>query len=280
MTYATYTPLELKQSSVIEDNLLAYFAYFCRAPQSSLHRAAETVQFSNNISYPHYLFNLVLQSKFTSPPQAFIHIDRILKEAQAGGMPVFWYVEPSTEPVNLGYYLELHNFTHLLRSPGMAIDLADLVEDFPTPADVRIERVKNIKQLRQFVDVLAAKAKMPESVSQQWFEFEVSLGFDYYLPRQRYLGYWRDEPVATSCLFSGAGVAGLYHVAVLPQARGLGIGPVMSLVPMQDARWLGHRVGVLISTPQDENTHRRLGFQPINEFNLYMWSNEHPEASG
>lgn len=279
MTYAIYTPLELQQSSVIEDNLLAYFTYFCRSPQSRLQRATDVVQFSNNINYPHYLFNIVLHSKFTSPHHAFNHIDRILKEAQADRRPLFWYVEPSTEPVNLGYYLELHNFIHVLGSPGMAIDLADLEEDFPTPVDFTVERVKNIKQLRQFVDVLATNAKMPEAVAQKWFEFEVSLGFDRYLPRQRYLGYWRDEPVATSCLFSGAGVAGLYHVAILPQARGLGIGPAMSLVPMQDAHWLGHHVGVLISTPQGEDLYHRLGFRSINEFNLYMWSNQHPEAA-
>lgn len=270
----TYIPTSLALGTTIEQNLAARFAYFSQAPQTRFYLEPEMIYFTTNIAYPNLHFNVVFQTRFSTVESTYAGIGHILKQAQARHVPMFWITGPSAQPANLGYYLELHGLSHIIRGQGMTIDLDHLNRNLSTPAGLTIERVKSLEQLQQFVTVLATNFEMPESIIPAWFELEASLGFKQRLPYQRYLGYWHGEPVATSTLFAGAGVAGLYYVATLPQARGQGIGAAISLAAMQDAQRLGYQTGALIAMPKAENIYRRLGFQPTTEFNFYLWPGE------
>ena len=75
-----------------------------------------------------------------------------------------------------------------------------------------------------------------------WFK----LGLDF--PMQNYLGYLDGGAVSTSTVYYGAGVAGIYDVATLPQARGRGVGTTLTLAPLLDTRRDGYRIGVLQSS--------------------------------
>ena len=258
--------------SVVEANLVARMYYLSQATGMELHVEPEVTWFTSDIAYPSYIFNMVLQNRFTSLDSVYRHIDRILDEVTQRRLPLMWNTTPSTQPSYLGYHLEANGFEHVMTGQGMILDLAHLNEAQSMPAGLTIERVRTLAQLEDFVHVLAKNANMPADVEQAWLEKEICLGFDVYIPRQRYLGTLYGEPVATSTLFSGAGVAGLYHVATLPQARGKGIGSAISLVAMQDARWLGHRTATLISTPVGINIYSQLGFKPLEQYELYRWN--------
>ena len=78
--------------------------------------------------------------------------------------------------------------------------------------------------------------------------------------------------MATASTVAGAGVVGLYQVATLPQARGFGLGTAISQAAMQDARRQGYRQAILHSTPMGLNVYRRLGFEPVTNFDIYLWS--------
>lgn len=91
-----------------------------------------------------------------------------------------------------------------------------------------------------------------------------------------YLGKLDGEPVATSLLFLGGGVAGIYNVATLPEARRQGIGSALTMIPLLEARRQGYRIGILQTTPTGLNLYRRLGFREYCLFSAYFWS---PETS-
>src|SRR6185503_10854255 len=101
------------------------------------------------------------------------------------------------------------------------------------------------------------------------FDLWMQLGLD--LPIRNYLGYLNGGPVATSTVFYGGGVAGIYCVATLPEARGKGIGAAITLKPLLDAREMGYRVGVLQSSEMGFNIYQRLGFRHLCQIeNFYM----------
>lgn len=256
----------------IDKNFAARLAYFGRSPYVEIVREAELMRLRTDVTFPHYMFNMVPTAHFSSPESAHAHIRQVLEDIQARNAALFWSVGPTTSPVDLGYYLEAHGFDHVMRCTGMTIDVELLREEAPVPTGFTVERVINQARLRQFVDVLAENAQMTRAAAEALYQIEVSLGFDNNLPRQRYLGLWYGQAVATATLFSGGGVVGLYHVATVPEARGYGIASAMSLSALQDARRWGHRHVTLIATPQGQPIYRGLGFQPRAEFNVYLWS--------
>lgn len=89
------------------------------------------------------------------------------------------------------------------------------------------------------------------------------------LPMRNYLGYLDGKPVATSCLFLGGGAAGMYSVSTVPEARGKGIGAVMTVHPLLDAREMGYRIGTLQSSDMGFKIYQRLGFQHICQIEYF-----------
>jgi len=77
--------------------------------------------------------------------------------------------------------------------------------------------------------------------------------------------------VATSTLFLGAGVAGIYNVATVSEARGQGIGANLTVLPLQQARAMGYRAGVLQSSAMGFGVYRRLGFQQLCAMDHFYW---------
>ena len=61
-------------------------------------------------------------------------------------------------------------------------------------------------------------------------------------------------------LFCGGGVGGIYSVATLPEARGKGVGVVLTLNPLLYACEEGYRIGVLQSSEMGSKVFERLGF--------------------
>ncbi len=79
------------------------------------------------------------------------------------------------------------------------------------------------------------------------------------------------RPVATSQLFVGADVAGIYNVTCLPEARGRGIGAAVTRVPLLEARRQGYYLSILQASDLGYPVYRRLGFQDCGRLNTYQF---------
>ena len=170
--------------------------------------------------------------------------------------------------------------THGLRfdesfATEMAADLMTIKEDVPRPENLRIIPVEGEESLRKWIHVASVGFRVPFEFEDTWYEFFAEPACA--SPFRTYLAFLDGKPVATSQLFTSAGVAGIYNVTCLPEARGQGIGTGVVLAPLLAAREMGYRVAILQASSMGYNVYRRLGFQDFGKLSLYLWE-QHPNA--
>jgi GNAT superfamily N-acetyltransferase len=132
--------------------------------------------------------------------------------------------------------------------------------------------VENSVTLQQWIHVASLGFEVPEEYENIWHDFFVETVFD--LPFRTYLALLNGEPVATSQLFLSAGVAGIYNVTCIPEARGQGIGAAITLAPSLAARGMGYRIAILQASDLGARVYRRLGFQDFGKRNIFLWEDD------
>jgi ribosomal protein S18 acetylase RimI-like enzyme len=154
-------------------------------------------------------------------------------------------------------------------TPGMAADLQTLPASPSMPQGLEIRTVEDEATMRVWTHVFTPGYGMPMDWEESIFDVWSKLGLD--SPVRNYLGYLDGAPVSTSTVFYSAGVAGIYDVATLPEARGRGIGTALTLAPLLDARQTGYRIGVLQSSDMGFGVYKKMGFRHLCQIeNFYL----------
>jgi ribosomal protein S18 acetylase RimI-like enzyme len=158
-----------------------------------------------------------------------------------------------------------------------------LKEGLPAPPGLTIEPAGDIETVRQWYQVMTAVFGWPGFLVDALVEFGASVGLGAQSPVRYYLGRLKGEPVATSALLLGAGVAGIYGVTTVPEARRQGIGTAMTVAPLREARALGYRVGVVhtgVSNERALGVYHKIGFQEYCKMGSYEWTSETEQDGG
>jgi hypothetical protein len=255
--------------AALEENLVAYIMYCSCVPGAKAYHEFDHIAAITGIPQPS--LNVVMRSRFT---QNAIEerIAQVMQPFKERRVPMLWRIFPGTEPVNLGQYLIAHGLTAYENEPGMAVELAALPQDMHTLAGLTIEEVESKETLNEWIETAAlAFNGNTQEIDPHYVTFEQCLGWGRERPYQRFLARLYGRAVATSAMFLGAGVAGLYSVGTLPELRRLGIGRAVSLAPLLSARAIGYHIGVLEASPMGYNIYARLGFQEYCRFHSYLW---------
>ena len=213
------------------------------------------------------MFNRILKTNLSTN-----EIDQKIQETihyfESKSLPFTWQVDPQSTPQDLADRLEKAGLVRQ-ESPGMAIEIENLVHP-QEPVGFRYERATSLEKIEEYGKLLVKAYGLPE------------FGWDFLVTGltrigvvedfQHYIGYLDDRPVGTSSIFYAVGVAGLYNVSTLPEARGNRVGSVMSAIPFADAVDRGYKIGILHSTRMGYNVYRRLGFQEICKLIRYQWN--------
>src|SRR5215472_6044666 len=182
-----------------------------------------------------------------------------------------WDVGPSTQPANLGLFLEAQGFKQEGQTTGMAIDLLAINEDVTASTELVISEIVDAVGLeaQRIIEMRGFGSSL--ETAQRYYDTYMHIGFGTGTPWHHYLGWLHDEPVATASLLLHAGVAGVYGVTTIPEARRQGIGAAMTLHAMHVARTLGYRIAVLSPTEMSLQIYRRLGFQEYCTIRHYWY---------
>jgi GNAT superfamily N-acetyltransferase len=154
----------------------------------------------------------------------------------------------------------------------MALDLNRLTDRPDGLTGFSIQKVANQEMQTLWAHVAGAGTGFPEAATQALERLEATLSDPQYRAQHRYVGYLEGTPVATSALVLDSGVAGIYAVATLPEAGRQGIGRMMTLFPLLEARQLGYRVGVLQASSMGYPVYAKMGFKDVCSFKLYLQS--------
>jgi GNAT superfamily N-acetyltransferase len=260
-------PLTHASSRALEANKIALWTLlFSRFPGTTFHDDPGILWFETGIR--HDIFNRVLQTRL-EPSALPSTLDRVLGSFQERRLPFLYHLGPSSLPSNLGSHLQERALIHYETEPGMAVDLHRINEDIPVAPQLIIQPVTTHEQLRQWIGVWEAGS--PSDVIDLWFTLYSGICFDVENPLLLFLGLLDGKPVATSGLFCGSEVASIGPVGTLPPYRRQGIGAAMTLSTLQEARRQGYHIGVLTASPMGITTYRRIGFQEVCTFSLYLW---------
>lgn len=217
----------------------------------------------------HPWFNGVLSA---SPPreddEAFVQATiQYFREKQVN---VFsWWMEPPLPPSAWQSILNGYGFAFSSFPGGMAVELRALNESSRPLDGFEIHVAADEESLRVWADTFVEGYDLPPEWQGAWLEVWKNLGLD--LPVRNYIGYLQGKPVSTSSVYLGRGVAGIYCVATRPDARGKGIGAAITLRPLQEARAMGYRIGILQSSEMGSSVYKRLGFQQVCSIeNFYL----------
>ncbi len=252
----------------IEENLYEYVKLYGVLEDAELYDGADMLRLRTP-SVPNPFFNSILRARF-SLLEVEEKLDTILSYYFETFLPVMWWVGSTTQPEDLGQRLRSRGF-YLEQMPGMAVHLATLPPKTVTPPTFRMERVRDEDMLRLWIQVNAAPYDFLDYINDAFFDCYFKHGFDKQAALRHYVGWLGDTPIACSTMFLGAGVAGIYSVATLPEARRQGIGSAMTLYPLLEAYSEGFQVGVLSATRMGVSIYEKMGFQEYCKTNMYVY---------
>jgi ribosomal protein S18 acetylase RimI-like enzyme len=257
--------------SAIEANWEAYHYCLAASPNVELSVGRYLTWFMTDL--PDHFMNLVVCNQL--PPEG---IDDLIESAlvhfrSMNIRRLSWLTHENVSSAAIHKVLLAHGLTFRdAFATQMAVDLSQLPDDLPTHPGLRIVPVDGEHVLKQWIHAASIGFRIDESFEKVWFDFFAAAFFDTRF--QTYLAMLNGKPVGTSQSFISEGVAGIYNVTCIPEARGQGIGSVMTLAPLLAAREMGYRIGVLQASQRGYGVYRRLGFQDFGKLSVHLWEGD------
>jgi hypothetical protein len=257
--------------SAIKANWEAYHYCLARSPNVELSVGPYLIWLMTNL--PDHFMNLVVCRQL---PREGVDdlIESTLGHFRSMNIRrLSWLTDETVPSAEINKALLAHGLTSRdAFATEMAVDFSLLPDSLPARPGLRIVPVDGEHVLKQWIHVASIGFRIEESFEKVWFDFFADVIFDTRF--QTYLALLDGKPVATSQLFVSEGVAGIYNVSCIPDARGQGIGSVITLAPLLEARQMGYRIGILQASKDGYNDYRRLGFQDYGKLSVYLWKND------
>jgi ribosomal protein S18 acetylase RimI-like enzyme len=207
------------------------------------------------------MFNIICKTK-TSNSEILQQTMNLFINAK---LPFAWWLGFSGEPEDLQEVLENQGLCCNEHELGMYIALDEL----PNEADnleLSIVEVTDKSNLRDFAEVIMKLMPVDACAVKNFYMSSLKpiLVKDSCL--KLFVGYFKNEPVATSALFCGSGVAGIWDIITLPEARGKGFGTSMTLNALQAGRNRGYKIGVLTASHDGLFVYKKMGFKSLKKY--------------
>ena len=253
-------------ASALDANFAALLAWYASWPGGEVRRDADLLLTSSGV--PFRAINAATQADLAIAAAAN-RIDDAIRWLTARTDRWRWLVGPSSRPVDLEVRLVAAGLRQVGDSPGMALDLGRWRSVAPSLAGLTIEPVRDETGLARWRDVQQRGLGLDAGSTEAWWIAHRRPGFDPALPLRNWVASVDGAPVGAAALFVGAGVAGVYNVCTVPEARGRGIGGAVTGAALDEAVSRGLSLAVLGASEMGYPAYRRLGFRDVSRLRSY-----------
>ena len=226
--------------------------------------------FRYSTGIPFFLFNAVIESQIPAE-DAIQKIKDNITFFNKLQVPFLWVIGPSSTPKNMGELLIQNGFTPD-KQPGMAYNLKKLDAELEPLDKVEIIKVENVDTLKAWNNVILTGFSMQKEILSDFFHKAfLSILLNDTPSASGFLAYYDGNPVASSLVLYKTGVAGIYNVTTLEEARGKGIGTAVTLATLIEAKQLGYQNAILHSSEMAFSMYKRMGFKEYCKLEWYIW---------
>jgi ribosomal protein S18 acetylase RimI-like enzyme len=266
--------LELSERELalaVEESLFDLFRSFAELPGAEL---LESDGISMHHAFPtNPMFKGIWAPRLTADELHSAAEEALAWHRARGSSHIFWWAGPSAQPTDLAARVVHHGFRPFeLDAPGQVADLAQL--DWGSlarvPAGFGAERVEDDRALETFGQTFVEAFEIPDWAGHAWVDATQAFGVGH-APWEMYVGSLDGRAVATNMLFFGAGVATVFAIGTVPDARGRGIGAAITLHGLAEARERGYRYAVLFASEKGAPVYRRIGFRDAADATISRW---------
>ena len=243
--------------AAIDGNWRASVRAFGRAPSTILRDDDDLFWYITGL--PSAAFNSVMYANLT-PDRIDVAVAELHALRERHGVPMGWLIGPSSRPTDLGRQLAARGLTHRNTLTPMTLLLADLPTAAPVPG-LTVARVADAATYEAWVATEHRGFEEEGLPSDGLAAVRRAMRFGDGFPLHHYLGWLDGVPVATATLLPAAGIAGIYDVATVPEARRQGVGTAMTLTVLQEAHQLGYEIAFLQPSTMGRPLYERIGFR-------------------
>lgn len=259
----------------IEEAFVAHWSIFGRWTHGELHEENGVLWFETPIK--HLPYNAVIRTRIEGDADSIVAdvIDRF----RARGVQFFWLVHPTARPSDLNSRLASYGLQSVETATGMSLELADW-QPGDLPPGVEYRDVRDDGDLAAFHKITTLYWEIPGDEAALVAQFQREWGPGR-APGHRYLALLDGVVVGKGYLsFAGPpGVAAIYAMTTLPEARGRGIAGGLTTVLLGRAKESGCSRVVLHSSDMAVGVYRRAGFVERCRFTVFatapLWSQAH-----
>jgi ribosomal protein S18 acetylase RimI-like enzyme len=250
------------EAAALDANFAELLAWYASFPGGDVVRSDDAWLCDSGVSFR------AINAAVRLRPGVERRIDEIGAWFADRGRPWRWLVGGSSRPADLGERLLVSGLTVVSDNPGMALDLTDFRPE-PPPDGVSIARVVDEAGLVGWRAVQRRGLELDLIRDEAWWVAHRRPGFADEHPLLNWVATIDGEPVAAAALFDGAGVAGIYNVTTVPEARGRGLGRAVTAAALEEGVRRGRQLAVLGSSEMGLPVYRRLGFREVSRLRSY-----------
>jgi len=229
-------------AAAADDNFVQHATWVQRATPGMLVMSDESLTVVDS-GLPTDTFNFVCRARL-AVHNARERVQAAIRHFREVERPFSWWVGPADQPDNLAAILTAGGLQPAESELAMAVELAKLVAPDPV-SGVAIRCVDSQRALEAYSRILSGLATPPDMHVETFFTRAASRLLVPDSPVKCYVAYLGEQAVGTVEMTLGGGVAGLYNVATVEAYRRRGIGSMLTVHPLMEARENGLTLGVL-----------------------------------